>query len=429
MQIKKWLKKAENKHSAGDHTTAKVLYKKILKLNPDHVDANYLLGALLAEKGETRKALHYTLKAESVTTRSPYIKNNLGNLYRMSGDDTQAEKYFNDALAIDPGMPEALNNLGILYRRLNCNEQAIQYYLGAINADPTFVAAYYNLGKTYKDEQNTQHAIDCFTQALKLHPHHILSHNELGDCYMSLQQKDLALYHFKEYLHLCKQDDCGVALKMARLSEGELPDRHPTELVRQSYALKARDWDQNVSRPNMEFLGPQLIQAMLKDLSLRPMENTVLDLGCGTGLCGPALKPFSQQLDGVDLSKQMLQIAASKSLYDHLTEGDAEWFLRQNPGRYQLVCASGVLIFFGDLSAMMQAAAQAISPNGVFLFTTYKSQGDAVQIRNNLHFAHSADHIRKTAGAAGLRVARLDEVIHEYDFGEPQRGYAVCLVK
>ena len=32
----------------------------------------------------------------------------------------------------------------------------------------------------------------------------------------------------------------------------------------------------------------------------------VLDLGCGTGLIGFELKPFSKNIDGVDLSKFML---------------------------------------------------------------------------------------------------------------------------
>ena len=33
----------------------------------------------------------------------------------------------------------------------------------------------------------------------------------------------------------------------------------------------------------------------------------VLDLGCGTGLCGPLLRPYARALAGVDLSPQMLE--------------------------------------------------------------------------------------------------------------------------
>ena len=46
------IKKAIAKHNSGKHAEAKSLYKKILSSNPQHLDANYLLGTLLAEQGD-----------------------------------------------------------------------------------------------------------------------------------------------------------------------------------------------------------------------------------------------------------------------------------------------------------------------------------------------------------------------------------------
>ena len=44
--------------------------------------------------------------------------------------------------------------------------------------------------------------------------------------------------------------------------------------------------------------------------------RTALDLGCGTGLCGPLVKPRVERLDGVDLSGAMLDRARATGVYD-----------------------------------------------------------------------------------------------------------------
>ena len=38
----------------------------------------------------------------------------------------------------------------------------------------------------------------------------------------------------------------------------------------------------------------------------------ILDLGCGTGLCGPLFKPMASTLIGIDLSEKMIAQAAQK---------------------------------------------------------------------------------------------------------------------
>ena len=53
----------------------------------------------------------------------------------------------------------------------------------------------------------------------------------------------------------------------------------------------------------------------------RPPEKRfahAVDLGCGTGLMGPLLRPLTDRLDGVDLSPRMLEAARAKGVYDSL---------------------------------------------------------------------------------------------------------------
>lgn len=52
-----------------------------------------------------------------------------------------------------------------------------------------------------------------------------------------------------------------------------------------------------------------------------------VDLGCGTGLMGPLLRPHTQQLAGVDLSAGMVQKARERGCYDELAVDELVQFL------------------------------------------------------------------------------------------------------
>ena len=56
-----------------------------------------------------------------------------------------------------------------------------------------------------------------------------------------------------------------------------------------------------------------------------------MDLGCGTGLCGPLLRdilPQGSRLTGVDLSIRMLDKAAKRQCYDNFVESDIVVYLK-----------------------------------------------------------------------------------------------------
>lgn len=69
----------------------------------------------------------------------------------------------------------------------------------------------------------------------------------------------------------------------------------------------------------------------------------VLDFGCGTGLSGLALKLAGfTQIDGVDLSAEMLAQARDKAIYRNLSQIDADGPL-QDAGAYAAITAIGVI--------------------------------------------------------------------------------------
>ena len=425
----KLFKKATNKHKAGLYREAQALYKKILKSQPQHIDANYMLGTLYAEQGEINNALKYMSVAEELAPGSQYIKNNLGNVYRMRGDYEMAEEKYNEALSIQPDMIEALNNLAIVHRRLNQTSQAISLYKNAISLSPNFVEANYNLGKSYWDEGQYEDAKACFQRVLEIDPKHALATHEMGNYYLKMGDKENAVACFEQYLSLAPDDNCGARLKLSYLNAGEMPERQPEQLVKQTYEKKARTWDADVERIDMAFLGPQHVQTAINQQLPDATDLAILDIGCGTGLCASYLKPIAKILRGVDLSEHMLAIARGKALYDQLVCDDIIHYLETYDDMYDLIVGSGVLIFFGDLSGMLKAVASRLNSDACFIFTLYESNDADIEIRDNMHFAHSEQYIRTIAAQSGLNVVKIEPVVHEYEHEQPQPGFIVTLKK
>ena len=429
-KFSKLIKKAIAKHNSGKHAEAKSLYKKILSSNPQHLDANYLLGTLLAEQGDLSRALKQLKVAESIAPQSHLVKNNLGNVYRLQGDFQSASQCYEQALSLNPSMPEACNNLAIVYRRLGQDDLAMESFARAISLKPDFIEAIYNQGKCYSDRQQTEDAKACFQRALDIDSNYAPAHYELGVCEMPRGNKEnssQAMQHFRRYLALAPNDPLGARMNVAYLSGTDLPEKHPAELVCKIYEKKAASWDADVQASDKQFLGPQHIEKAITTYYRAATELQVLDIGCGTGLCGTFLRPMASRLVGVDLSPQMLSIAKQKNLYDELIESDIENYLVQSSTTFDLVTASGVLIFFGDLNAVLQKIRAVLKPNGRLIATLYHSEEGDVSIRQNIHFAHSEAHIRQVAKNNGFDHIALSPIVHEYESHQPQAGFLVTL--
>ena len=68
------------------------------------------------------------------------------------------------------------------------------------------------------------------------------------------------------------------------------------------------------------------VPSLIADAAVRTYDqySLIVDLGCGTGLLGPLVRPHTEYLIGVDLSPRMLAIAEEEKggVYDHLFSGE-----------------------------------------------------------------------------------------------------------
>ena len=172
---------------------------------------------------------------------------------------------------------------------------------------------------------------------------------------------------------------------------------------------------------------------MLEDLGIKHAKHLdVLDAGCGTGLCGPLVAPYTRRLVGVDLSEGMLAHAKEKNVYDLLLKADVTEFLQGNVEAFDLIVSADTLVYFGDLEEVFAAAFQALRPNGLFVFTLEHAAtyGPDVEHRLEMHgrYSHTRAYVERV-----LTKARLHQEIAEAELrmeaGAPVAGLVIRATK
>ena len=107
----------------------------------------------------------------------------------------------------------------------------------------------------------------------------------------------------------------------------------------------------------LRYHGHEILVDTLKAAAPARRFRRALDLGCGTGLCGPLLKPLAAQVDGVDLSPQMIAQARRRGVYDDLVQAEITEHLNATESRYDLVLAADVFTYVGAIEPVFAALA------------------------------------------------------------------------
>jgi predicted TPR repeat methyltransferase len=219
-----------------------------------------------------------------------------------------------------------------------------------------------------------------------------------------------------------------IAHFMLAACEGDVPAaRAPDDFVRELFDGFADSFDQNLS--SLGYRVPGLIEERIAGITrLLGRELDVLDAGCGTGLCGPFLRNVAGHLTGVDLSGQMLRRAARRGVYDQLIEAELCGFLQTGSARFDLIVGADTLVYFGDLEEVSRAAANALAPGGILLFTVERhSDGKQAGARLNTsgRYSHSRAHVKDCLRAAGLDNIHCEDVVLRQESGQPVEGMLV----
>ncbi len=176
----------------------------------------------------------------------------------------------------------------------------------------------------------------------------------------------------------------------------------------------------------LEYAVPDLTESWMRARHGDPAASLrVLDAGCGTGLCGERLRPWSREIVGVDLSPKMLARARQRGVYDRLVESELVAFLRECPDEFDVVVAGDVLCYFGDLRPFCVHCLAALRPGGQLGFSVERAEPGqhGFVIRSHGRYAHTRSHLESVLReASGLH---LSASVLRLEAGAPVRGYWV----
>jgi predicted TPR repeat methyltransferase len=257
-------------------------------------------------------------------------------------------------------------------------------------------------------------AADLLAQAIEAAPRFASAWFALGEVRETLGARDEAIAAFQQVCALDAEDRLGAGLHLVRL--GALaPGDMPSAYVRTLFDQYAPRFDTALTE-GLGYRGPAILRDALAaacTAERRPLRfDAALDLGCGTGLAGVALRPLVGRLTGVDLSERMVALAREKTVYDRLETGDLVAFLQaeaREQRRYALIVAADVFAYFSWLPGVIAAAARVLAAGGLLAFTVETHPGDDVILGEKLRYAHSAAHVRAAVAGARLTLLSLAE--------------------
>ena len=226
----------------------------------------------------------------------------------------------------------------------------------------------------------------------------------------------------------CGEDVESHLYFLGALGLGALPEAAPPAFVRGLFDEYADRFDAELV-DTLRYRGHEQACGPLAALHPAPFASA-LDLGCGSGLAAPLLRPLARRLAGVDLSPRMIARAAATNLYDELHVAEVVAYLHRTAGRHDLVVACDVFIYLGNLAPVFAAVARVLAPGGLFAFTVEAGEADAgYDLLPTLRYAHSERYLRELAQAHGLRVARCERAPLREGHGEAIAGLAMHLVR
>jgi protein O-GlcNAc transferase len=180
-------------HEEGRLAQAEALYRQVLTTDPDHFDAQHLLGMLCLQQGRTQEALALVTGALEARPDDPHTLSTYGAVLHKLGRYEEAVAIYDKALIAWPDFTDTLVNRGIALKDLKRFDEALASYQKALAIDPAYTPAFINKGILLSELQRLEEALECYDKALALRPHSAAALNNRANTLLRLKRAVEAL--------------------------------------------------------------------------------------------------------------------------------------------------------------------------------------------------------------------------------------------
>lgn len=346
----------------------------------------------------------------------------------QAGQYLDAHRHFEASLALVPGRVSTLVNLAATRLKLDRPQAALDATDQVLAIEPDNTDAWLHRAKALSELGRPEQALPAFDRLLALNPRFAPGWCARGDILREIGNPGEAERSYRQALALGADPDL-IGYYLAALGAQPSPATSPRAYVETLFDGYASQFEQHVVQA-LHYRAPEVLAQALPLLHAGRF-SSALDLGCGTGLCGPLVKPLADRLVGVDLSAQMIEQARARGVYDRLVHADITEHLQQSQERHDLVLAADVFIYIGELSPVFAAVAAVMRQGGLFCFSAEVASPEArgFELLPSLRYAHAESYLRELAGQHGFEVAKLSREPIREDQRQAVDGVFAYLVR
>lgn len=417
-------------HKNGRLEQAREIYARILAADPDAPEALTYLGVMHVQHGDPNVGASLLKRAVTVAPGYADAHTNLGNALVELGHADDARTCYENALVCNQAHAEAYNNLGVVLRHAGDLHGALAHALCAVQLRPDWAVAHLNLGNAYAHLRHSDKAVEAYGQAVRADPHLTDAYRMLGYAFYAKGDLERAAAVFRQLLDI-DPDNPVASHMLAAVSGADVPARCSQGYVSTLFDQFASSFDEQLAR--LDYAGPGLIgEALERHLPEPAGSLRCLDMGAGTGLCAPIVSPWTRELVGVDLSREMLAKAARRGGYDELAVADLCDYLRGDVGRFDLIVSADVLIYFGVLEEIVGLAARRLAPGGWLVFTLEALAEDETgehRLRPHGRYAHARAYVESCIREAGLEPVVVESRVIRREMGQDVAGWLVSAAR
>lgn len=379
---------------AGNTTGAFELLRKTVKMAPEWGPGLLELALLLARNNQFPEAIATAEKVQQLEPNNPMVLAGSIDIAHRAGRLDIAVRLLRHGLRLHPNDPQLTFELANDLATLGSQQEALALWNQLIENNPS--APDLLLGRL-----KTQIALNNFSAA----------------------QSDAA-----KLVAIAPNDE--RYQYYADLSNGLTPIRQPGEVAQRLFDAMAPTYDLHMVR-DLQYKLPKHVADRLRSARATQKFN-LLDLGCGTGLLGVALGKIKGAMVGVDVSLEMIEMAARHNIYDKFHTVNIHDALEATPeSLYEVIAALDVFIYAGDATKAIPNAHRILVPEGTFVasFESASEEGPDLALLPTGRYAHKRSNIVYLCEVAGFANIETENITLRLEKGEPVHGFIVWATK
>jgi predicted TPR repeat methyltransferase len=419
------LEQAIDDHVNGRIDLAGQAYREILECDPTHPKALHYYGIYLHQIGLHDEAVEKLQLASSLEPNDAEWLNDMGNVLFALAKYALAENAYSGALVFAETDFVIWNNLGATQLQQEKTEEAISSFLRAIELEPEFSPALQHLGTIYEKIGDKMKASHYQCRSYVLPPLEGKSKEMLGVSFYFLGRLDKAAETYRAWLNEDPANPIAEHM-LAACSQRDVPIRASDGYIERHFDRYANTFDHNLV-DSLHYRGPEMIRIGLNHIGAPTRQYSIVDIGCGTGMCGPVLSPYSNRLVGVDLAGKMLEKASTTGCYNLLVKAEIGTYLATSPHQCDVVVAADTMIYFGDLQPIFNLVAEALHQGGYYVFTVEVLDPLQVgtlgyQLHASGRYRHGCNYVIRRLAQANMQLLHHSYHALRQEIGEEVTG-------